>query len=229
MCGRYTNTSDPQALEQRFGLRLPFTEGTRRYNVAPTEPVVGIMLDDHGKTEARVLRWGLIPSWARSGRVTHTMINARSETAGTKPTYRDLIGKATRRVLLPADGFYEWLRSEDPKQPRLPFRFTVDDGGPFAFAGLWTPGWRDGEPIASATILTCRANGVVGRLHDRMPVILPDRDSELAWLHADVDGAQALTMCAPLADDRMRVSPANPAVNKSGGPEGPELLEAPAA
>jgi putative SOS response-associated peptidase YedK len=227
MCGRYTNTSDPQALEQRFGLRLPFSEGTRRYNVAPTEPVVGIVCDEQGERVSRLLRWGLIPTWATSGRVTHTMINARSETAGTKPTYRDLIGSASRRALLPADGFYEWLRSEDPKQPRLPFRFTVDDGGPFALAALWTPGWRDGERIASATILTCRANGVVGRLHDRMPVIMPDLASELAWLNREVDGPAALEMCVPLADDRMRVRPANPLVNKSGGPEGPELLVAP--
>jgi putative SOS response-associated peptidase YedK len=229
MCGRYTNTSDPQALEQRFGLRLPFSEGTRRYNIAPTEPVLGIVLDKHGEVESRVLRWGLIPSWAKGGRVTHTMINARSETAGAKPAYRGLIARAARRALLPADGFYEWLRSEDPKQPRLPFRFTVDDGGPFALAALWTPGWRDGEPVASTSILTCAANGVVGRLHDRMPVILPDRASELAWLRADVDGDGALAMCSPLADERMNVRPANPAVNKSGGPESPSLLEAPTA
>jgi putative SOS response-associated peptidase YedK len=227
MCGRYTNTLDPQALEQRFGVRLPFSEGTGRYNVAPTEPVVGIVLDKDGLAASRVLRWGLIPSWVRSGRIAHTMINARSETAGTKPTYRDLIGNASRRALLPADGFYEWLRSEDPKQPRLPFRFTVDDGGPFAFAALWTPGWYDGERVASATIMTCRANGVVGRLHDRMPVILPDRASELAWLDPEIDGPAALGMCEPLADARLHVGPANPAVNKSGGVEGPELLALP--
>jgi putative SOS response-associated peptidase YedK len=227
MCGRYTNTLDPQALEQRFGLRLPFSEGTRRYNVAPTEPVVGIVLDKQGEAETRILRWGLIPSWSRSGPIKHTMINARSETADSKPAYRNLIGSAGRRALLPADGFYEWLRSEDPKQPRLPFRFTVDDGGPFALAALWTPGWHDGERVASTTILTCTANGIVGRLHDRMPVILPDRASELAWLDAELDGPAALSMCVPLADERMRVAAANPAMNKSGGPEGPELLVAP--
>jgi putative SOS response-associated peptidase YedK len=229
MCGRYTNTLDPQALEQRFGLRLPFAEGTRRYNVAPTEPVLGIVLDRHGAIEPRILRWGLIPSWSRSGPIRHTMINARSETADAKPSYRNLIGNASRRALLPADGFYEWLRSEDPKQPRLPFRFTVDDAAPFAMAALWTPGWHDGERVASTTILTCAANGIVGRLHDRMPVILPDRASELAWLDAGLDGRAALSMCVPLADERMRVSPANPAVNKSGGVEGPELLVAPDA
>jgi putative SOS response-associated peptidase YedK len=224
MCGRYTNTSDPQALEQRFGVRLPFSEGMRRYNVAPTEPVCGIVRDEQGEAAGRVLRWGLIPSWAGRGKVGHTMINARSETAGTKPAYRDLIRTAGRRALLPADGFYEWLRSDDPKEPRLPFRFTVDGGAPFAFAGLWTPGWREGERVVSATILTCRANGVVGRLHDRMPVILPDRASELAWLDADVDGEAALELCVPLAESRMEVSAANRAVNKAGGEEGPELL-----
>jgi len=229
MCGRYTNTSDPQALEQRFGLRLPFSEGSRRYNVAPTEQVVGIVLDKQGKPEMRLLRWGLIPTWASRGPINHTMINARSETADRKPAYRNLIATANRRALLPADGFYEWLRSEDPKQPRLPFRFTVDDGGPFALAALWTPGWRDGEPVASATIVTCRANGVVGRLHDRMPVILRDRASELAWLAGEVDGRAALTMCVPLDDARMSLRAANPLVNKSGGPEGPELLVAPTA
>jgi len=229
MCGRYTNTADPQALVQRFGLRLAFSEGTGRYNVAPTEPVVGIVLDKQGDAETRLLRWGLIPTWVRSGKISHTMINARSETADTKPAYRKLIATASRRALLPADGFYEWLRSEDPKQPRLPFRFTVDEGGPFALAALWTPGWHDGERVASATILTCRANGVVGRLHDRMPVILRDRESELAWLDGEVDGPTALTMCVPLDDERMSVRAANPLVNKSGGPEGPELLVAPAA
>jgi putative SOS response-associated peptidase YedK len=229
MCGRYTNTADPQALEQRFGSRLAFSEGTGRYNVAPTEPVVGIVLDKQGEAETRLLRWGLIPTWARSGKISHTMINARSETADTKPAYRNLIATASRRALLPADGFYEWLRSEDPRQPRLPFRFTVDEGGPFALAALWTPGWHDGERVASATILTCRANGVVRRLHDRMPVILRDRASELAWLDGEVDGPTALTMCVPLDDERMSVRAANPLVNKSGGPEGPELLVAPAA
>jgi putative SOS response-associated peptidase YedK len=159
MCGRYTNTADPQALEQRFGLRLPFSEGSRRYNVAPTEQVVGIVLDKGGQAETRLLRWGLIPSWVRSGRITQTMINARSETADSKPAYRNLIGTASRRALLPADGFYEWLRGEDPKQPRLPFRFTVDDGEPFALAALWTPGWHDGERVASTAGRTASSAG----------------------------------------------------------------------
>jgi putative SOS response-associated peptidase YedK len=229
MCGRYTNTAEPRELEQRFGVNIPFSEGTRRYNVAPTEDVLAVVLGADGAPVARALRWGLIPLWVKDGRTTHKMINARSETATAKPAYRTLIATAERRALLVADGFYEWLRSEDPKQPRQPFHFTVDGGEPFAFAALWTPGRLDGEKIASATILTTSANGVVGRIHDRMPVILPDRASEHAWLDPRLDAAAASALCVPLADSRIRAAPANPAVNKTGKdlPEGPELLHAP--
>ena len=222
MCGRYTNTSDPQALEQRFGLSMPFSEGTRRYNVAPTEPVVGIVLDRAGEAEARLLRWGLIPTWARSGKISHTMINARSETADTKPAYRNLIATASRRALLPADGFYEWLRSEDPRQPRLPFRFTVDDGGPFAMAALWTPGWHDGERVASATILTCGANGTVGRPHDRMPVILP-RTAWHTWLDPEATRAQLQPLLTTYDAADMEAWPVTRKVNTRGF-DGPECI-----
>jgi putative SOS response-associated peptidase YedK len=236
MCGRYTNTAEPYALEQRFGLRLNFTEGTRRYNIAPTEPVIAVVrsqdappdMADPGTHEARLMRWGLIPPWGRQ-KAGYTMINARSESVAQKPAYRGLIASAATRALLPADGFFEWLRSEDRKQPRQPFHFTVDDGGPFALAGLWTEAWQDGERVASVTILTCRANQLVGRLHDRMPVILPDRASEQAWLDPRLDGPAAQELCQPLPDERMHAAAANPAVNGTAKDriEGPELLEAP--
>ena len=231
MCGRYTNTAEPHALEQRFGLRLASTEGTRRYNVAPTEPVLAVVAgsDDPATPVARTMRWGLVPHWARDSPSGYTMINARAETAAAKPAYRRLIATATRRALVPADGFYEWLRPEDRRQPRQPFRFTVDDGGPFAFAGLWSPAWIDGEEVATMTILTCPANPVVARLHDRMPVILPDLASERAWLDPGLDAAAATALCLPLPAERMHAAPANPAVNRTGKdlPEGRELLRVP--
>ena len=174
------------------------------------------------------MRWGLIPPWAKDAKIAYKMINARSETADAKPAYARLLASADRRALLLADGFYEWLRPEDRKQPRVPFRFTLDDGGPFAFAGLWTPGKLDGEPIESATILTTSANSLVATVHDRMPVILPGPESELAWLSADLDALAAKALCVPLPAERMRAAPANPLVNKAGGPDGPELLVAPA-
>jgi putative SOS response-associated peptidase YedK len=233
VCGRYTNLADPAALEQRFGVTVPFSEGTRRYNIAPTEPVAAIVLGKDGAPVARELRWGLIPSWAKDPKIASRMINARSETADSRPAYRRLLAGARHRALLPADGFYEWLRSEDRRRQPVPFRFTLADGSLFAIAGLWTraylpPSEPGGEEraVETVTILTTRANSVVGRLHDRMPVILSDRESERAWLSPtlDLDGAKAL--CAPLADELLIATPANPVVNKSGIEEGPELLVA---
>jgi putative SOS response-associated peptidase YedK len=225
-------------LEKRFGVAVPFSEGTRRYNIAPTETVVAIVLGKDGEPVARPLRWGLIPPWAKDAKIAHKMINARSETADAKPAYRGLIATATRRALLPADGFYEWLRPEDRRQQRIPFRFTLADGSLFAIAGLWTPAYlpaaspgEDGELIATMTILTTEANATVVRLHDRMPVILPDRDSELAWLSPELDGAGAKALCLPLASDRLVAAPASPLLNKASGDalEGPELLVAQAS
>jgi putative SOS response-associated peptidase YedK len=233
MCGRYTTVADPADIEQRFGVSVPFSEGTRRYNIAPTESVVAIVLGRDGAPVARELRWGLIPSWAKDAKVASRMINARAESADTRPAYRRLLASARHRALLPADGFYEWLRSEDRRQQPVPFRFTLRDGGLFALAGLWTRAYLPADepggqecPIETVTILTTRANSVVSRLHDRMPVILPDRLSERAWLspELDLDGAKAL--CVPLEDQLLIATPASPAVNKSGIPEGPELLVA---
>ena len=182
-----------------------------------------------GEPVARALRWGLIPPWSKDGKVAYKMINARAETADEKPAYRALLANADRRALLLADGFYEWLRPEDRKQPRVPFRFTLADGEPFAFAGLWTPGRLDGEAIESATILTTGANALVAAIHDRMPVILAGPDAERAWLSPELDAAAAKALCVPLDAELMRVAAANPLVNKVGGDvaEGPILLAAP--
>jgi len=184
---------------------------------------------EDGEPQARAMRWGLIPPWAKDAKIAYRMINARSETADQKSSYRRLLASADRRALLLADGFYEWLRPEDRKQPRVPFRFTLADGAPFAFAGLWTPGTLDGEPIESATILTTAANSLVAAVHDRMPVILAGPDGEHAWLSPEFDAAAAKALCLPLAAQLMAVSPANPLVNKvvAGAAEGPELLLAP--
>jgi putative SOS response-associated peptidase YedK len=230
MCGRYTVTADPSDLEQRFGIVIPFSEGTRRYNVAPTEPVVAVVRGEDGQPEAKPLRWGLIPPWAKDLKIGSRLINARSETAQRQSAFRDLLGSADRRALVLADGFFEWLRSEDPRQPRQPFHITVDGGAPFALAGLWTRARIGGEQIESVTILTTAPNAVVARLHDRMPVILPDRASEHAWLSPGLDAAGARALCVPLDAARTRATPANPAVNKAGVPEaeGPALLQAPA-
>lgn len=229
MCGRFTNTAEPEALEQRFGVSIPFREGSRRYNVAPTQTVIAVVRGEDGLPQARPMRWGLIPPWAKDAKIAYRMINARSETADTRAAYGRLLANADRRALLLADGFYEWLASEDRRQPRVPFRFTLSDGAPFAFAGLWTPATLDGERIESATILTTAANAVVAPVHERMPVILPGPDAEHAWLSAELDAQAAKALCVPLPAERMVAAPANPLVNKVAGvEEGPELLLAPA-
>jgi len=196
---------------------IPFSEGSRRYNVAPTETIIAVVRGEDGEPQARPMRWGLVPSWAKDKKIGSRMINARAESADRTPAFRALIANADRRALLLADGFYEWLRSEDRKQPRVPFRFTLADGAPFAFAGLWTPARIDGERIESATMLTTAANSLVASVHDRMPVILSGPHDEAAWLSPELDAAAAKALCVPLPAERMVTSPANPLVNKAGG------------
>jgi putative SOS response-associated peptidase YedK len=229
MCGRYTNTLSRGDLQEHFATRIASDLGSGRYNIAPTETILGIVRARDGEREARELRWGLVPWWSRDLKASARMINARAETAANKPAFRKLIPCARGRALIPADGWYEWLRAEDPRQPRQPMRFTVDDGRTFAFAGLWTRARVAGEEILSASILTCSAlaNPIAAPIHDRMPVVLSDAASEHAWLSEEVDGDGALALCRALPAERLSVRPANPRVNRSGlDDEGPDLLRA---
>ena len=138
MCGRYTNTAGPEELNERFGGLFRGTEGTRRYNVAPTEQVGGDRCSN-GEPEARMLRWGLIPPWSKDPKIAYKMINVRIETVMSKPAFSGLIAKGWDEALQIADGYYEWLKPEKPGEPRQPFFFQVNGGIPFAFASLWTP------------------------------------------------------------------------------------------
>ena len=160
------------------------------------------------------------------------MINARMESVATTPAYRGLIPKASRRALQLADGYFEWLKPEKRSEPRQPVFFQVDGGIPFAFAALWTPAKIAGEWISSVALLTCDSapNRVAATVHDRMPVILADRDAQHAWLDPALGTEEALELCGPLPASRLSARPANPAVNKAGEPslEGPDLLRAPA-
>jgi putative SOS response-associated peptidase YedK len=232
MCGRYTNTAGPEELNDRFKVPIESDAGTRRFNVAPTEEVLAIVAPK-GAPQARLLRWGLVPTWAKDVKSSAKMINARMETVATTPAYRNLIPKGSRRALQIADGYFEWLKPEKRSQPRQPFYFQVDRGVPFAFASLWTPAKIDGQWIASCALLTCDAapNRVAAGIHDRMPVILADADAQHAWLDPALGGEEALALCGPLPSSRLSARPANPAVNKAGelDAEGPELLVAPSA
>lgn len=228
VCGRYTNTSGPEELNDRFRVPITAEEGTHRYNIAPTEQVLAIVAGKSGQ-RAELMRWGLVPSWATEVKGP-LMINARMESVTERAAYRRLIPTASRRALQLADGWYEWLKPERKGQPRQPFHFTVDGGAPFAFAALWTPARVDGEWLHSISLLTCDStpNRVASAVHDRMPVVLADREAQLAWLDPALGAEEALELCGPLPAGRTGSRAANPAVNKVGGPEGPELLRAPA-
>jgi putative SOS response-associated peptidase YedK len=232
VCGRYTNTAGPEELNDRFKVPISSDVGTRRFNIAPTEQVLAIVAPK-GEAQARTLRWGLVPPWAEDLKGSARMINARMETVASKPAYRNLIPKASRRALQIADGYFEWLKPEKRDTPRQPFYFQLDGGVPFAFAALWTPAKIDGQWVESVTLLTCdsKPNPVAGAIHDRMPVILADPDARRAWLDPALDAADALALCGALPAERLSVHPANPAVNKAGDldAEGPELLVAPGA
>jgi putative SOS response-associated peptidase YedK len=218
--------------------------GMGRFNVAPTQEILVVRSSPDpeeaasGEREARLMRWGLVPVWAKDLKVGYRMINAKTENLESSKAYAPLVGKYRHRCLIVADGFYEWLRAEDPKQPRQPWRFTVDGGEPFAFAGLCTrKEWSDGEDrgvdpdgyLYSATIITTTPNQVVKPVHNRMPAILPDAEAEAAWLNPELSAADAISMLGPLDPRRMDGAPANPALNKvgKGMAEGPELLVAP--
>jgi putative SOS response-associated peptidase YedK len=229
VCGRYTNTAGIDELNARLGVPILSEEWTRRYNIAPTEEVLAIVAP-HGEPEARLLRWGLIPPWAKDLKGGGKLINARVETVATKAPFAGLIAKASRRALQVADGYFEWLAPERRGQPRQPFYFQLDDGAPFAFAALWTPTKVAGEWIESVTLLTCDStpNRIAAPIHDRMPVILADEQARRAWLSPALDADDALALCEPLPSARLTARPANPKVNKADpDSEGPELLVAP--
>src|SRR5215217_7975768 len=153
MCGRFTETKvDPGLIAARFGVlesAVP-AETLGRFNVCPTEPVLAVC----GEGEARALRWGLVPPWARKLAAGYEPINARAETLLEKRLFAPLVASAEKRCLVVADGWYEWLKPERPRGDRIPFRYTVDGGEMFAFAGLWDERRVGGERVASVTLLT---------------------------------------------------------------------------
>ncbi len=191
MCGRFSLTSPPDAMRRAFEITGALPNFPRRYNIAPTQsaPVVRPTSGVPGR-EIALLRWGLVPSWSKGPDHRYSMINARSETVRSKPAYRDAF--LHRRCLVPADGFYEWRRQPDGKQP---YRIALTNDVPFAFAGLWER-WQGegGDGIVSFTIIVTQANDTIRPIHDRMPVILPPDRHDL-WLEggpAAADEAEAL-------------------------------------
>lgn len=197
MCGRYDNLIPRDAVKQLFRVEvLPRSNFPPRYNIAPTQDIAVVRIDREHRRELLMARWGLVPFFMDEiPKVPH--INARAETVDRLRLFREAF--ASRRCLVPATGFFEWEKVADGRQP---YRFTMRDGAPFAFAGLWEGARIGGERLHSATIIVTAANDLVGRIHDRMPVILPPESYE-TWLDpmASIDALKSLLR--PLPADRM--------------------------
>jgi putative SOS response-associated peptidase YedK len=204
MCGRYRLSRRKQIIEEHFDSVSAEEDWTPRYNIAPTQPIP--VIRQHPKEPVRelsLIRWGLIPSWAKDLSAAAKMINARSETASTKPAFRDAF--KSRRYLIPADGFYEWAKTGKAKQP---YCFEVNDGALFAFAGIWDL-WKDpsGNWVKTCSILTTTPNAVTSPVHDRMPVILAP-DSYDLWLDPGMrDVSVASDLLKPYDARAMRCLP----------------------
>ena len=220
MCGRFTLGATAATLAAQFDLANVPT-WTPHYNIAPTQEVLVVLQPSpQANREARLHRWGLIPPWAKDPSIGNRMINARAETVATKPAFRRAFKE--RRCLLLADGLYEWQRQERRKQP---FYIRLRDGRPFAFAGLWEH-WEgsEGMAIQSCTILTTTSNEVVGRIHDRMPVILSPTDYD-RWLDPSIQEPAVLqTLLRPYPADEMTAYPVSTRVNNPAN-DSPECVE----
>jgi putative SOS response-associated peptidase YedK len=238
MCGRYASTKNPATIAVDFDA-VDATDGaapSADYNVAPTKPVLSVVtrhpLDEEGNPDPdrtlrsiRVMRWGLVPHWARDPGIGSRMINARADSATSKSAFRDAV--ARRRCLLPADGWYEWQRTGNHKQP---FFITPEDGSTLALAGLWST-WRGPDaaepPLVTCAVLTTDAVGPLREIHDRMPLILPAHAWQ-SWL--DPDSGDVRALLGPPSEQlvqALELRPVSTAVNdvRHGGPELVERLD----
>lgn len=212
MCGRFVLMTLGRDLAQRFELAQdPALEA--RYNIAPTQPIAVIrrVESDNGSRRIDLLRWGLVPFWAKEPFSGPPLINARSETAAKKPAFRSAY--RYRRCLIPADGFYEWKRASGNKQP---YFVSMADGMVLAFAGLWEH-WENpgGGILESCSILTTDANELVREIHDRMPAILDPQDYGV-WLDPTIESADALQdLLRPYSSQAMTMRPVTRKVNKA--------------
>jgi putative SOS response-associated peptidase YedK len=223
MCGRYSlATPDPFDVRGRFPIGESL-DVRRRYNVAPGDDVVAVTTDKQGHPRGELLRWGLVPSWAKSPDTGLKMINARLETVAERPAFRRAFERY--RCLIVADGFYEWRPT--PGGPKQPFHITRADGALFSFAGLWSI-WHgeDGGTLRTCTILTTAANSSIAPLHDRMPVILHAGD-ESAWLDTSTPAGTLTGILAGLPAHETALTEVGLAVNDARY-DGPECLAPPA-
>ena len=218
MCGRYGLALSGEEIADILQLELGLGVSVEpRYNIAPCQLAPVVRLDQQGRRRLHLISWGLIPSWSRDPGVAHKLINARSETAAEKPSFREAMSR--RRCLVPADGFYEWRRSGGSK---VAHHIGREDGALFCFAGLWER-WTspDGETRDTFSILTTTPNDLVSTLHDRMPVILAPSDHD-RWLSREVPAAGVADLLRPASEEAWTAWPVGSDVHHVDR-EGPDL------
>lgn len=216
MCGRFTQIADPSDLEKVYRKEFDYKFRGANYNVAPTQSVAIVT-----KNSITQMRFGLVPVWAKEVNTGYTMINAKAETILDKPTYKGLFRHS--RCLVPATGFYEWLDDKGVKRPHF---FTLKDREIFSFAGLYSVRKdAEGRDFASFTIITTTPNTLVGKVHDRMPVILKKEDED-DWLNVPADDAEALLqLLKPYPASEMQVVEVSTLVNKASAENSEELIK----
>jgi putative SOS response-associated peptidase YedK len=220
MCGRFTRTAaSKETLADLFQLSDP-PGLLPLFNIAPTQPVAAVRINpEQGQRELVPLRWGLIPPWADDPKIGYRLINARAETAATKPSFRAAFNN--RRCLIVADGYYEWQKQDGKKQP---WYFRLKGGKLFAFAGLWER-WMppNAEAIESCTILTTEANDLNRPIHNRMPVIV-DPAGFGQWLNPEERREAVKGLLHPYPSESMEAYPVSTFVNnpRNQGPQGVE-------
>lgn len=205
MCGRYrTSETDPEEFSSRFGAYGPaLADALGQIQVRPTDPVAVVRAEPGAGRVAEAVRWGIQPPQGK-----RPLINARDDNLLRSGLWSRLVRDPAARVLIPADGWYEWLAAEDPKVKKQPFLHQVDGGGPFAFAGLLGYAIVKGEKLPAVTMITTDAVGEPARIHHRMPVVLSGPDAEQAWLTAPGDASLVDALCVPLEPGRVELQPA---------------------
>ncbi|MHB9029622.1 MAG: SOS response-associated peptidase [Candidatus Latescibacterota bacterium] len=219
MCGRFTLFISPDKLAVHFRLNGA-VDYAPRYNIAPTQTIPCIIHDVKGKRVMRLFRWGLIPHWSDDASIGSRLINARSETMRTKPSFRSAFKHF--RCLIPTTGFFEWKREGTRKRPHF---IGMKDGDPFAFAGIWER-WADpeGNTVETCAILTTSANDLVGTIHDRMPVILHPEDYD-RWLDPAIPAESLEALLVPYPADLMATREVSNMVNNARC-DAPECIQA---
>ncbi|HET8709547.1 MAG TPA: SOS response-associated peptidase [Candidatus Saccharimonadales bacterium] len=212
MCGRYT-LFDSDTLAERFAVPRPSENIRPNYNVAPGQYMPVITENDDGR-QLEIMKWGLVPGWAKDKNIGYKLINARSESLFEKPAWRTAVKR--RRCLVPADGFYEWQKlTSASKAPKQPYYIHPKTAGLFAFAGVWDS-WKDpdGNDLQTYSIITTEPNADMRALHDRMPVILYP-ETEAAWLSpANNDRRNVLeSLLHPYHDNGLELFPVSREVN----------------